>query len=214
MDIDDRYLQNEQACAKSVKEHTLPFKNGTLEWISDDGKKTGTVVLGHRMKKLQKITDAEEAELTRQYIEWLEVQAEIDAIAAEIAGPDHIPDQSATGRLSKTDVLVAEQMELQREITEEKAKFLKMMDEAAAFSKKALIESEQVRGLCRSTSDQFAEQFIPRSWISDSRKSRTHSCLYCVKRPTHCKEGRGRELRVKGRSQVYLVLKNKAPTYG
>jgi len=139
MKIDDQCAKEEQALAESSKILHVPFKNEEIEFRSEDGKQTGVVVLSHRIKKVQKTIDAEEKELTRQYEEWLEVEAEIDSLAAEYTMPPNQMGTNLTG-----DILSADQVEMMEEIEAEKASFRKLMEQAAKASIKEMKGGEKV----------------------------------------------------------------------
>lgn len=137
--INDQYAKEEQALAESSRILHTPFKNEEIEFRSEDGKQTGVIVLSHRMKKVQKTVDAEEKELTRQYEEWLEFEAEIDSLVAE----DTVaPDQ--TGIIDAGDILLASQAEMMEEIEAEKANFRKLMEQASKASIQEMKDGEKV----------------------------------------------------------------------
>ncbi len=139
MDVNDQYSKEERALAESSKILHIPFKTEEIEFRSEDGKQTGVVALSYRMKKVQKTVDAEEKELIRQYDEWLEVEAEIDSLAAEYTvTPNHI------GTIPPGDILFEEQAEMMEEIEAEKARFEKLMEQAAEASIKEMEDGEKV----------------------------------------------------------------------
>ena len=114
---------------------TAPFKDEKLDWTSADGKHTGTVTLGNRMRKLQKTVDAEEIELNRQWEEWVESEAELDRLTAEFAAMPTDADH----------MFSADQREMEEEIKAEIAHVKKLMDEAARSSLNSAKECEKVR---------------------------------------------------------------------
>lgn len=139
MNINDQYGKEEQALVESLKDLQVPFKNEEIEFRSEDGRQTGVVVLSHRMSKVHKTVDAEEKELTRQYAEWLEVEAEIDSLAAEIAVTPNPVGINPPG-----DILSADQAEMMEEIEAEKANFKKLMEQAAKASIREMKDGEKV----------------------------------------------------------------------
>ena len=64
-EIDENYNSKDQEALDTAKDITTPLKDVELFWISEDGKQTGTVNVGNRMRKLQKTLDAEKEELDR-----------------------------------------------------------------------------------------------------------------------------------------------------
>ena len=129
-EANEYYDKKDNELANIAEEFTAPFKEEELDWTSTDNKKTGTIVLSHRTKKLQKIVDAEERELVRQWGEWLEVEAEIDRLTAEFA---------ATRSREELD-----QMEMMEEIKAEKVRFAMLIEQAAKASIKSMEEGEIV----------------------------------------------------------------------
>lgn len=145
----ERFNQEEQALINYRKNLSVPFKDGKLEWSSFDSKQSGTTVLSTRMKKFQKIIDVEEKELARHFEEWVEVQAEIDSVAAEVAAPDELERMAAdnpdNGAIADTgDYLSADQVEMMEEIKAEKARFGELMEQAAKASMREMKASEKV----------------------------------------------------------------------
>lgn len=100
------------------------------------------------MKKLQKTVDAEERELIRQWEEWLEVEAEIDSLAAEFIA-QNMPVQVAGETNQPGNLLTADQVEMMEEIEAEKARFTQLMEQAAKASIKEMKDSEKVCGSVR-----------------------------------------------------------------
>lgn len=101
------------------------------------------------MKKFQKIIDVEEKELARHFEELVEVQAEIDSVAAEVAAPDELERMAAdnpdNGAIADTgDYLSADQVEMMEEIKAEKARFGELMEQAAKASMREMKASEKV----------------------------------------------------------------------
>lgn len=139
MAIDHEYVTEEQELIEQFEKINIPFKDEEVEFSSADGKQTGVVTLSHRMKKVKKVIDAEEAELHRQYNEWLAVEAEIDRLAAEYAAP---PTQ--TGTDVPADIVGADYAEMMQEIEAEKANFEKLMEQGAQASIREMQEGEAV----------------------------------------------------------------------
>ena len=132
-ETDEGYTRKEQQVINNAKELLAPFKDEQLEWISSDGKQTGTVSLHKCVKKLQKTLDAEQEELIRQWDEWVTVEAELDQIATEVA-------MTASG-------LPAIDAELEAEVEAEKKRFRQLMDEATKAAEKAMKQAEKVTSL-------------------------------------------------------------------
>jgi len=151
-ETNEQYDKKEQEVVNLAGQITAPFKTEELGWTSTDGKQSGTVVLSNRMKKLQKTVDVEEKELIRQWDEWVDSEAELDQLAAEVAAP------AVAGNVHTYLALSADEREMMDEIKAEVDRFQKMMKEAAEASLKAMKESEKV---CV-----FAAWILPRLLIS------------------------------------------------
>ncbi|MCJ1275223.1 hypothetical protein MMC21_003024 [Puttea exsequens] len=69
---------------KALAKLTVPFQDQEVEWQSKDGTRTsGTTSLDYRMRKLKKIVDTEEANISAKWEEWTELQKEIMAIVGQ-----------------------------------------------------------------------------------------------------------------------------------
>lgn len=130
-ETDEDYTRKEQRVISTATKLLAPFKDERLEWISSDGKQTGTVSLSKCVKKLQKTLVAEQEEVIRQWDEWLMAEAELDQINAEV-----------TMTASGFPVMDAE---LEAEVEAEKERFRQLMDEAAKAAEKAMKQAEKVR---------------------------------------------------------------------
>ena len=141
MEMNLHYANKEQDIANLVREFTAPFKNEEIEWMSTDGKQSGTILLSNRMKKLKKTIDVEEQELRRQWEDWLEVDAEIVRLAAELVGT---PNELSGVDPNRHDTLSMDQREMTEEIEAEKVRFGKLMEQAAKAAMRSMKETEKV----------------------------------------------------------------------
>ena len=71
-----------------TEELTRPLAQERLQFTGKDGKPSGIVLLGDRMKRLRKVAAREEKELIKLWEEWGEVQQSIMGLGKELLGSE------------------------------------------------------------------------------------------------------------------------------
>ena len=70
------------------EELTRPLAQERLQFTGKDGKPSGIVLLGDRMKRLKRVAAREEKELIKLWDEWGEVQQSIAGLGRELLGSE------------------------------------------------------------------------------------------------------------------------------
>ena len=142
-ELDQHFRQEEQDLLEDKQAMIQPFQDEELEWISADGNRTGTTVLGSRMKRFHKTVEANAQELARQLDDWNKCQAQLRDMVLELFGPEGLK-QMKDGVFEVGNALSEEFKEFKEEIDAEKKKFATMIKEARNASVKQMKESEEV----------------------------------------------------------------------
>ena len=142
-ETDQHFREKEQALLEDKQAMIQPFQDDELEWISADGNRTGTTILGSRMKKFHKTVEANAQELARQLDDWNKCQAQLRDMVLELFGPEGLK-QMEDGVFEVGNALSEEFKEFKEEIDAEKKKFATMIKEARNASVKQMKESEEV----------------------------------------------------------------------
>ncbi len=140
---DQHFREKEQDVLKDGQALTKPFKDEELEWISTDGNRTGTTILGLRMKKLQKTVDTHEQQLACHLDDWNKCQAELQNMVVEYFGPEGLK-QTEAGVYEVGNALSEEFKEFKEEIDAEKKRFATMLKDSGNTFVEQMKESEKV----------------------------------------------------------------------
>lgn len=140
---DQRFREKEQDLLEGSQAMTQPFQDDELEWISTDGNRTGTTILGSRMKKFHKTVETHAQELARQLDDWNKCQAELRDMVLQYFGPEGL-NQMEEGMFEVGNALSEEFKEFKKEIDAEKKRFATMIKESRNASVKQMKESEEV----------------------------------------------------------------------
>lgn len=139
---DQRFREKEQDLLEGSQAMTQPFQDDELEWISTDGNRTGTTILGSRMKKFHKTVETHAQELARQLDDWNKCQAELRDMVLQYFGPEGL-NQMEEGMFEVGNALSEEFKEFKKEIDAEKKRFATMIKESRNASVKQMKESEE-----------------------------------------------------------------------
>ena len=142
-EIDQHFREKEQDFLEDKQAMIQPFQDDELEWISADGNRTGTTILGSRMKRFHKTIEANTQELARQLDDWNKCQAQLRDMVLELFGPEGLK-QMEDGVFEVGNALSEEFKEFKAEIDAEKKKFATMIKEARNASVRQMKESEEV----------------------------------------------------------------------
>ena len=102
-------------------ELTRPLAEEKLQFTGKDGKPSGIVLLGDRMKRFKKVITREEKELTALWTEWAEVQKLIAGVGVELLGSQaadllvHQSGENAAGTGSAESGQIAQEIEKEKE---------------------------------------------------------------------------------------------------
>ncbi|KAK0514629.1 hypothetical protein JMJ35_003246 [Cladonia borealis] len=141
-ETDQHFREKEQDLLEDKQAMIQPFQDDELEWISADGNRTGTTILGSRMKRFHKTVEANAQELARQLDDWNKCQAQLRDMVLEIFGPEGLK-QMEEGVFEVGNALSEEFKEFKEEIDAEKKRFATMIKEARNASVKQMKESEE-----------------------------------------------------------------------
>ena len=142
-ETDQHFREKEHDLLEDKQAMIQPFQDDELEWISADGNRTGTTILGSRMKRFHKTVEANAQELARQLDDWNKCQAQLRDMVLELFGPEGLK-QMEDGVFEVGNALSEEFKEFKEEIDAEKKKFATMIKEARNASVKQMKESEEV----------------------------------------------------------------------
>ena len=140
---DQHFREKEQDLLEINRAMTQPFEDDELEWISADGNRTGTTILGSRMKRFNKTVETNAQELARQLDDWNKCQAELRDMVLQYLGPEGLK-QMEEGVFEVGNALSDEFKEFKEEIDAEKKRFANMIKESRNASIKQIKASEEV----------------------------------------------------------------------
>ena len=143
IELDQHFREKEQDLLEDKQAMIQPFQDEELEWISADGSRTGTTILGSRMKRFHKTVEANAQDLARQLDDWNKCQAQLRDMVLELFGSKGLK-QMEDGVFEVGNALSEEFKEFKEEIDAEKKKFATMINEARNASVKQMKESEEV----------------------------------------------------------------------
>jgi len=101
---------------------TRPLAMEKLQFTGKDGKPSGIVLLGDRMKRFKKVMVREEKELASLWMEWAEVQELIAGVGVELLGSQAIDALAQQSMEPMTGTDSAEWRKIAQEIEEIKEK--------------------------------------------------------------------------------------------
>jgi len=128
-------------------ELTRPLAEEKLQFTGKDGKPSGMVLLGDRMKRFKKVILKEEKELTALWKEWADVQELIAGVGVELLGSqamDLLAQQSGESTIG-TDS--AESRNIAQDIEGEKENLKQEIETMSNGLIEKMYMSEKVRGL-------------------------------------------------------------------
>ena len=127
----DRNHKEQLLAASTIDQKVFqPLQFERLQFKSNDGLSSGTVVLGDRMAKFRRIVASEEKLLEGLYSDWMDVQKEITSIATEVLGAKGL--ELVLGGALKEGFVTKEQEELAEELEEVRQKFLDEVERVSA----------------------------------------------------------------------------------
>ena len=140
---DQHFREKEQEVLEDNQALIQPFQDEELEWISNEGNRTGKTILGLRMKRFHKTVETHAQELACHLDDWNKCQAELRDMVLEYFGPEGLK-QMEEGIFEVGNALSEEFKEFKEEIDAEKKRFATMIKEARNTSVKQMKESEEV----------------------------------------------------------------------
>lgn len=155
-------LQNDNDHSLDVAQHadahknaiTQPLDDIELDWQTNDKSRSGTTTLGNRIKKLERVIEAEDKSIEYDMEQLRELNFELDRAAMDVLGEDGY-GQVLDGTLDWShwdpqDEATNEGFGIEIELALEKARWADVIEATNEAAMKKMKESEQV-SLSRST---------------------------------------------------------------